>query len=230
MATRRDCLKLVAGGAGMTTLGGCTWLFTKQTVRYRITVIVDTPKGPASGSAVWQVKFIEAPAGLPWTETKGDAFPIDLPDGQTIFALIAGDRPNPYNLIDRIIIDRIKDIGPSWWQKDYDEIAERWKVWPDSWAIPLDDTHDHPSLARFRDVRNPGTMEFLDRRDLSAVMGPGISLRGMNVEITRDPVSTGIEKRLPWLDNGKWQNFDIGNIPQARLLPGFTPTFKRELL
>ena len=80
--TRRDLINalLVSSAFG---LGGCM-LRETETIRYRITVEVDTPRGLRTGSSVWQVKALE---GLPMSnsgvnyEIEGEAVAVDLPGG-----------------------------------------------------------------------------------------------------------------------------------------------------
>jgi hypothetical protein len=56
-----------------------------------------------------------------------------------------------------------------------------------------------PMLVRFRDISDPLSVEKVDPANLSATLGPGVTLRRATIEITDDPVTTGIEERLPWL-------------------------------
>ena len=58
---------------------------------------------------------------------------------------------------------------------------------------------DLPLLVRFRDINDPKTVERVDPNDLAASFGPGAYLKRATIEMTRDPVTTGIEKRLSWL-------------------------------
>jgi len=64
-----------------------------------------------------------------------------------------------------------------------------------------------PLLVRFRDPNDPKTVERVDPNDLAASFGAGVKLTRATVEITDDPLTTGIEKRLPWLageHSGSW--------------------------
>jgi hypothetical protein len=60
---------------------------------------------------------------------------------------------------------------------------------------------DLPLLVRFRDINDAKTVERVKPGDLGASFGPGVYLKRATVEITKDPVTTGIEKRLPWLES-----------------------------
>ena len=56
-----------------------------------------------------------------------------------------------------------------------------------------------PLLVRFRDIDNPTSVEQVDPSNLSVSFGPGVLLRRATIEITDNPVTTGIETRLKWL-------------------------------
>lgn len=61
----------------------------------------------------------------------------------------------------------------------------------------------YPMLVRFADIAAPTSIGKVDRDDLAASFGEGVSLRRMTVQLTDDPVTTGIEQRLPWLTGTK---------------------------
>ncbi len=58
-------------------------------------------------------------------------------------------------------------------------------------------------LVRFRDPNDPTTVERVDPHNLAASFGVGVRLVHATVEITDDPLTTGIEKKLPWLVGGE---------------------------
>jgi hypothetical protein len=57
----------------------------------------------------------------------------------------------------------------------------------------------YPMLVRFKDIRDPKSVEKVDPNDIAKSIGPGVTLRRITLQITDDPVTTGIEKRLGWL-------------------------------
>lgn len=62
------------------------------------------------------------------------------------------------------------------------------------------DNMEIPALVRFRDERDPNTVEFVDPANLAASFGPGVNLRSVTVQITKEPISPPqIKARLPWL-------------------------------
>jgi hypothetical protein len=70
-----------------------------------------------------------------------------------------------------------------------------------------------PMLVRFRDINDPKSVERVDPNNLSATFGPGVMLEKATIEITLASVTTGIEKRLVWLDS------DIARYPEWLQLP-----------
>lgn len=68
-------------------------------------------------------------------------------------------------------------------------------------GLPLEDL---PVLARFGDPKIPTSAVLVDPRDLAASFGPGVTFKSATVEITDDPITKGIETRLPWLGSSKY--------------------------
>jgi hypothetical protein len=78
-------------------------------------------------------------------------------------------------------------------------------------------------LVRFRDIADPTSVEKVDPDNLAASFGEGVKLRRITVQLTDDPVTTGIEKRLGWLRSvGEERGTLVKNPP--RLLKDATPT------
>jgi hypothetical protein len=59
----------------------------------------------------------------------------------------------------------------------------------------------YPMLVTFGDEADPTSVTLVDPDDLAATFGAGVKLRRITAELTDDPVTTGIEKRLGWLTN-----------------------------
>ncbi|MGA2044748.1 MAG: hypothetical protein ABSG83_15410 [Roseiarcus sp.] len=59
-----------------------------------------------------------------------------------------------------------------------------------------------PLLLRFCDLKDPSSLEVVDPDDLAASFGAGVRLIGARVEITNEPLTSGIRERLPWLKLG----------------------------
>ena len=54
-----------------------------------------------------------------------------------------------------------------------------------------------PILVRFKDIKDPRTVEIVDPTDLAESFGDGVKLIRTTVQITDDPVTIGITKFLP---------------------------------
>lgn len=207
MVTRRTVLASSAIVLGI-ALTGCNTLIG-ATYRYRLTVEVDTPKGPRTGSTVVEVKQWEAPA-FPSPEAgglrssfRGEAVAVDLPGGQTLFILLN----NAATLAEyayRPFVIGIKDP------------LERARVIKNTKAaveVPivgltreqangqyrLSEASRYPIFVRFNDTRDPMTIERVDPANLAGAFGKGISLKRMIIQQTESSLPTDIVKRLPWL-------------------------------
>ena len=171
--------------------------------RYRMTVEVETPEGLRSGHSVHEVRAANqsnlglAPPSRKMEKT-GEAVAVDLPNGQTLFVLA----PSP---------DRVQQVLDPEWRNDWVESAKRIADRRTSGVLnfPVETNRDRTPaggprqygglFVRFRDLDNPATVEEVDPARLDAAFGPGYALRRVTVQLTEDPVTSGIEQRLPWL-------------------------------
>jgi hypothetical protein len=58
---------------------------------------------------------------------------------------------------------------------------------------------DLPDLVTFADIDDPKSVIEVDPNDLRATLGPNIAWHEITLESTDEPVTTGIEMKLPWL-------------------------------
>ncbi|MEP6868046.1 MAG: hypothetical protein ABJA20_05980, partial [Novosphingobium sp.] len=93
MMARRGVIGMLAALGSVTMLAGCGLFGKSVSYRYRMTVEVETPQGLKSGSSVIQVVQTEQ-QGLEGSHldvrVTGEAVAVDLPGGQTVFALLDG--------------------------------------------------------------------------------------------------------------------------------------------
>jgi hypothetical protein len=82
-----------------------------------------------------------------------------------------------------------------------------------------------PMLVRFRDVGDPKSVELVDPDHLDASFGPGVKILRAKAEITNEPITAGIEKRLRWLKGRspderlfEARGEPVDQIPPERLL------------
>ena len=187
---RRGVLGLLAGGA-VALLGGCN-PFGGNGYRFRMTVEVETPQGLKSGSSVYAVSAINTLKLLPeegarQIELRGEAVVVDLDRGP-IFVLMSGRQNQPTDIVE--ISMRTLDPEFRNWTDSVDSAGRLsgWsqregKVGREFW----------PMMVRFADINDPKSVERVDP--------VAIGVKRIVLETTSDDVTTGIKKRLRWLNN-----------------------------
>lgn len=174
--------------------------------RYKITVEVETPGGVRSGSAVREVRSHDQGKGFPGPEAggvrkevSGEAVAVDLPNGETLFALLKGNNGS---------VDHAKYVAQT-------ALYEEARALPEAkgkldggpfgkverrFVLQLLREHhlsaelspdDYPLLVRFRDIDDPTSVERVEPDDLAASFGDGYALRRIAVETTGGPVTRG---------------------------------------
>jgi len=193
-------------------LSGCT-LLGRSTYRFELTVEVDTPEGPRRGSSVIEVW---ASYNMPGSQerlwrVRGEAVAVDLPDGKTLFTLlktgaIHGDMAG-------LSMEALDPAFKNDVVESAERIAERKKITSPATVAPA----SYPTLVTFGDIADPTSVELVDPDNLAATFGEGTALRRITVQITDDPVTTGIEKRLGWLDEvrGALVHIPVSQYPAA---------------
>lgn len=206
-ATRRSVLGLMASVGSLSMLaGGCSLFYPSSTIRYRMTVEVETPQGLRTGSSVIETSFQGEPrigdSGGLNAKARGEAVAVDLPGG-VLFALLANRKSGPdypIYLLDNALRNGVvipplsRTYQGGEWKGQQDE-AKRVKP-----SITLT-AADYPMMVRFADIRYPKSVEAVEPDNLAASFGAGVRLKRIVVQLTDDPVTTGIEKRLGWLDH-----------------------------
>lgn len=167
--------------------------------RYKLTIEVDTPAGPRSSYTVGQVRFTGYPKTFQ-TATVAEALYLDLgPDLRPIIALtgvleermVAGRRDGWGMIEPTIVLARAygeKMSGQGWLEK----IMRR----RGAQELPIEDL---PILVTFEDASNPRSVILVQPLKLEDTIGPGVSFRRATIEVTDDKLTTGIDKKLPWL-------------------------------
>ncbi len=224
---RRGVLGLLGALAGSIAIGGCGWLRGDAEVRYRVAVLVDDNGITRSGSSVWSrtlkkptVALVSAYDG----EFRGEAVAVDLPGGRTLFAILRGadaESGMAELLPERLFGDtgRVARGEPRKFVPD--RVADLRDIASRVGETATLDCTEHPDwcpmLVTFADESNPASVKRVEPSNLAAQFGPGTRLWGITVEITDDPVTSGIEERLGWLpqvyDMLRGTNFQPEGIP-----------------
>lgn len=215
---RRGVLGLIAGGvAGL--LSGCG-LFGGRTYRFRMTVEVETPEGLRIGSSVYEVwaesnsKLLPEERSRDWG-VNGEAVAVDLPGGRTLFALLKtlNGRREDLALMSMAALDPL-------FKNDVVESAQRIASGDGITSPAAVRATDYPLLVTFADPADPTSVQRVDPANLAASFGPGVTLKRITVEVTKDPVTTGIEKRLPKTDAKGFFNWDGKSNPNENGVVG----------
>jgi hypothetical protein len=200
--TRRRVAGLAAAGAAM-ALAGCNT--PARRFRERLTLLVDTPEGKVSRSSVTEHETVFQDGwwgGMAGHSrlfrTRGEATVVDLGPRGLLFALLGRDSdrkdsagPGSYEiLIFGGMKERTSDDGEL---ARFIDTLNRERPKGD---IPIENMG---LLVHFRDPNDPKTVERVDPSDLPASFGAGVRLVRATIEIVNEPLTTGIEARLPWL-------------------------------
>lgn len=209
--TRRGILLGVIGGLTASLLGGCGQLFPER-YRFRMIVEVDTPEGLRRGSSVYQVtayntgEFLPEAAKRNWY-VKGEAVAVDLPGGQTLFALM-----KPKARWDSLAQVSMGALDPAF-NNDIVQSAARISEGRNARSMGLVKPEDYPVLVRFRNIRDPNSVEEVDPKNLAKSFGQGVRLKSVTIQITQDPVKWVIRDRLPAPPKNGFFNWDGRSNP-----------------
>ncbi|MDJ0978567.1 MAG: hypothetical protein QNI87_08520, partial [Erythrobacter sp.] len=206
-------------------LSGCTGADDPTPdYRYRLRVEVETPEGLKTGSSVIAVEQRLGRSGSsPLNRAiryrvRGEAVAVDLPGGQTLFALLRSENDVQWSA--RVMQMLAPDIDGEEWEDVFDNVlllegpVEVPRRWTEDGLMKGQSAY--PMLVTFGDEADPTSVERVDPDDLSASFGEGVELQRITVELTDEPVTTGIEERLGWLSETQGA---IGKIPMSERPP-----------
>lgn len=179
-------------------------------LRYKVTVEIDAGGTPRSGSAVWSRTLKEPTVALARPhdgEFVAEAVPVDLGNGRVLFALLRGEDGDE-GTVQMWPEHLFRDVGPGLSDRigSLRQIASRQGEirelprWRPAISSSREPTSQYPLLVRFADPATPETVEVVAPDALDRAFGPGVRLKRITVEITDEPVSTGVRTKLPWLE------------------------------
>lgn len=197
MMARRTFSGMVLAGFAA-AVSGCG-VFGGNSFRYKLMVEVETLAGIKSGFAVHEVEFSKSSVDLGELSPKqssrlrGEAVAVDLPDGQTLFVLI----PDTY-----AVLKMLDPAGPEGWiEKAFRVAGGDTPKGPQTFAFSSPQNYgkgaEYPLFVRFKDIKDPKTVELVMPNDLAASFGAGVRLKRFMAEVTDEDVTVGIERRLP---------------------------------
>ncbi|WP_422370412.1 hypothetical protein [Hoeflea sp.] len=187
-----------------------------------MTIVIDTPDGPVSGSSVsavrWKEHAIKA-QGMGWSlQVTGEAVVVDLGPSASrpryLFALLKGAGTTEYmgsvaaaslsGREGRVIDEAL-----------FAQIENRQGAAPSTIAVPR---IQYPLLVTFADIGDPASVARVDPDDLAARFGEGYALSSITLAITDEWVTNGrVDAVLPCLKG------DEVCIPLNKTLPYANP-------
>lgn len=212
------------------SLAGCGLVNDVPDYRYRLTVEVETPDGLRTGSSVIEVstsiasEYSIPTPGAVYFRARGEAVAVDLGEGRTLFALLrsTGNVDWAGNLMIRLAPTSRK-IGREGVLERYNAMLRMRepRVLPRYFRNEghLSNVPAWPMLVTFGDLDDPTSVELVDPDDFAASFGEGVSLKRITVQVTDDPVTTGIEERLGWLGEYPEPSLDPDHGPRDFSLP-----------
>jgi hypothetical protein len=200
-------------------------------INYRLTLNIESDGVVYTGSGVIEtVWYPGLKVGNSWfgnawnAHVRGEAVVVDLGDHGMLFALLtdpatpeAGGRhgelfyPHNPERIPLLAFDAEKISGVLT-QDFLNAISKR----RDSVDLPLNKL---PMLVRFTNLSDPRSVERVNPNDLPASFGTGVWIVSATLAVTDDPVTTGIEKKLVWLQtaNDGSQDKEVRLVNEFRL-------------
>jgi hypothetical protein len=190
-------------------LAGCG-VKPADVLNFALKISAQTPQGERSGYGVVESTMS---SGIVFTggggveyRASGEAIAVDLPGNKVLFSLMRGRLGTDSGAFFAELVRRALAFGatpvpplprpyePTEWQEERRALrAARPSI-----VLPVS---EYPLLGRFRDPSNPASFEVVDPYDLAASFGPGFALKQIVLSVTDQPLTSGIEARLPWLPN-----------------------------
>jgi hypothetical protein len=176
-------LTLVIGGGGgflLSRLASPT-----ETFRYRLTLVADVNGETVTGSGVFQ----ETIGKTGPTQLTGEAVTLDLGQKRLLFLIFPG-----VNATQAILNMPLRDF-PLREGSPLERARQLVHDRPHA-DVPFNQL---PVLVHFRNIADRTSIEVVNPANLAKTFGGGVTLYKATIEITDDPVTTGLEAKLPWL-------------------------------
>jgi hypothetical protein len=217
-------------GAGLNACSGQT---ASVNFRVIVTVEVDGERVEASNVyGVWHKRVSNDPMGMRGgtEEEYGEAMVLSLKGRKTVYVLPSEQQDGRisygvYPGIFRYTYGVERGLG-SLTDEDYDMMRKASGRRPINYgSTHIDGVRRQLLFVAFADEQIPNTVFQVDAYDMAATLGPGVNLVSIELEVTKEPVTTGqIVKRLPWLVHGhpmanKFNRDKPGQLRAARDTP-----------
>lgn len=212
------------------------WNYPSAVVRYRLTLYAEVDGKSVAGSGVVEVRYETGIKFATATEynvrVRGEAVVLDLGAKGLVFALLRAGRDSRSEPAS--IVLRAFNFSGGAMPLPAKEGIQQVSRLSGKAELPVTSL---PLLVRFRDVNDPLTVEKVDPLDLAASFGPDVKLTRATLEIVSNRsvpmswieaegelITTGIQRRLSWLEplNGKYLDgaFSGGGPGLSNVLDG----------
>lgn len=181
-------------------VGWWNYAFPSATWRYKMTVTIETPEGIKTGSAVREVHVRTEPKILPEQSpihyrARGEAVSIDFGDNRYLFYTMGTD-------------DAFLVLSCAYGVDMYSYEAIKYYSSLKGNSVSLLDKKCLASpFVTFKDIKDPKTVTAVDRLNLAATFGAGVTLKDVTIEMTDAPVTREIDKYLTkefWIKFDEW--------------------------
>jgi hypothetical protein len=208
----RSSLRLAAMVIVALALAGCE---RAESYRYKLTLAVNTPDGLKRHSSVVEVLFREVsiPARGTMHKLRGEALYLDLGSGaRPLIALLTcrpplKHREEPHWTRDAGPNDNLLTplYGEALQGNILDYVRRIARMRGPRQITPA----DLPDLVTFADMSDPKSVIKVDPNDLKASLGQNTTWHEITLEITDEPITTGIATKLTWLPKYFDQNLRL---------------------
>ncbi len=188
--------------ASLITVSACAGIISHdETLRYKMTVTIETPEGDRVGSAVKEaVKHTEKSilpeqGGTSYQVTKGEAVVIDLGSGGKVFALQAWQGEA------EIVFLHLKDPKNQVYNLPVSELP-RFVYFRDMQDPKTVEELSNNNDCAAKENKNIGSRKCANKVNFEDVFGKGFFVKSVVLTRTNDPVSEfEIPKMLAWIKN-----------------------------
>jgi hypothetical protein len=188
-------LGITALGLALLIGGGIAWWASVTPTyihRFRLIIEAEVEGVVHTGTGVIEVLTTDYKVGSAETAglrswVFGDAVFLDLGKGQNVVALLALG-PHVTRDIDLLDFHAFREKNPNLRIEDLPTLTGRIEL-PGKLL---------PTLVTFSDLNDPKSAKEVGFTEFERVFGPNVHFRGAWIEMTKDAVTRGIEKRLLW--------------------------------
>ncbi|MET4119348.1 hypothetical protein ABIB85_005694 [Bradyrhizobium sp. JR1.5] len=201
----RSYLRIVAIGLVAIAVAGCS-----KSYRYKLTVAVNTPDGVKHASSVVEVlvENVVFPERGTFSNLRGEALYLDLGSGARPLVALLTNQIRGYYGWTRYAGPNLEFVCELYNMAPPTNIMDAVATIARQRGPRKIDSGRLPDLVTFADVNNPGSVIQVNPDNLQATLGPGVSWNEITLEVTDEPITTGIKSRLPWLSAYRGKRLD----------------------